>query len=56
MYTTSDDNGILNNYASEPDMYYAEYPSIEQQRQYAQQGAIATLFVTVIVLVSLAVS
>jgi hypothetical protein len=56
MYTTSDDQGILNNYASEPALYYAEYPSIEQQRQYALQGAIATLFVTAIVLVSLAVS
>ncbi|MEG3438468.1 ssl1498 family light-harvesting-like protein [Pannus brasiliensis CCIBt3594] len=56
MYTTSDDRGILNNYASEPELYYATYPSPEQQRQYALQGAIATLVVTAFVLVSLAVS
>jgi hypothetical protein len=56
MYTTSDETGLLNNYATEPDLYYAEYPSPEQQKQYALQGAIATLFVTAIVLISLAVS
>jgi hypothetical protein len=56
MYTTSDDQGLLNNYASEPDIYYAEYPSPKQQRQYARQGAFATLLVTAFVLVSLAVS
>ncbi len=56
MYTTTDDRGILNNYASEPDMYYAEYPSVEQRRQYALQGAIAALFVTAVFFVSLAVS
>jgi hypothetical protein len=56
MYTTSDDRGILNNYASEPGMYYAGSPSTEQKRQYALQGAIATLLVAATVLVSLAVS
>lgn len=56
MYTTTDDKGILNNYATEPEMYFANYPSPEQQRNYALQGAIATLFVTALVLVSFAVS
>lgn len=56
MYTTANEEGILNNYATEPDMYYAVYPSSEQQRSYAFQGAIATLFVTALVVVSLAVS
>jgi hypothetical protein len=56
MYTTVNEEGLLNNYANEPDMYYAVYPSPEQQRNYALQGAIATLFVTALVLVSLAVS
>ena len=56
MYTTSDETGLLNNYATEPNLYYAEYPSPEQQKQYAWQGAIATLFVTATVLISLAVS
>jgi hypothetical protein len=56
MYTTQLDNGTLNSYATEPDMYYALSPSPEQQRNYAVQGAIATLLVTALVLVSLAVS
>ena len=56
MYTTQLDNGILNNYAVEPDMYYAVFPSPSQRRNYALQGAIATLFVTALVLVSFAVS
>ncbi|MBW4619339.1 MAG: ssl1498 family light-harvesting-like protein [Cyanosarcina radialis HA8281-LM2] len=53
MYTT-DETGLLNNYAIEPNTYYAEYPSPEQQRSYAVQGAIATLFVTLLMLVSFA--
>ncbi|MBW4679213.1 MAG: ssl1498 family light-harvesting-like protein [Microcoleus vaginatus WJT46-NPBG5] len=52
MYTT-DDNGILNNYATEPDLYYSEFPSPEQQRQYAFVGGVATLFVSFLVLVAL---
>ncbi len=31
MYITTDGRGILNNYATEPSVYYAEYPSQEQQ-------------------------
>ncbi len=56
MYTTQLDNGTLNNYATEPDLYYAVYPSPEQRRNYALQGAIATLFVTALVFVTFAVS
>ncbi|NES19850.1 MAG: ssl1498 family light-harvesting-like protein [Symploca sp. SIO3E6] len=55
MYT-SNELGVLNNYATEPQMYYAVYPSPEQQRRYALIGAIATLFVTSLVLITLAVS
>ncbi|WP_204105541.1 MULTISPECIES: ssl1498 family light-harvesting-like protein, partial [Spirulina sp. CCY15215] len=44
MYTTTNENGVLNNYSSEPEMYYAQYPSPEQQERYALQGAIAFLF------------
>jgi len=55
MYTTVNEEGILNNYATEPQMYYAQYPSASEQRQYALQGAIATLFVTALVLVALGV-
>ena len=54
MYTTSNE-GLLNNYAVEPAVYYAEYPSEWQQRRYALQGAIATLVVASLFLVSLAV-
>jgi hypothetical protein len=44
MYTT-DETGVMNNYAVEPDMYFAVYPSVEQQRRYLVQGAIAILLV-----------
>ncbi len=57
MYTTTQlDNGILNNYATEPEMTYAEAPGFYQQRRYLQQGALAALFVTAIVFISFAVS
>jgi hypothetical protein len=56
MYTTTDENGILNNYAVEPKVIYAEYPAVYEQRRYAIQAAIAALFVTACVLVSFAVS
>jgi len=55
MYT-SNEAGVLNNYATEPEMYYAVYPSPEQQRNYALLGAIATLFVTSLMLTALVVS
>lgn len=57
MFTTTQlDNGILNNYAVEPEMYFATYPSSEQQQRYGMQAAFATLFVTGLVLLSLVVS
>ncbi len=53
MFTTTQlDNGILNNYAVEPQPYYAEYPAPFQQRRYLVQGAIAALFITSLVMVS----
>ena len=55
MYT-SNELGVLNNYAIEPQMYYASYPFPEQQRRYALQAAFATLFVTSLVLIALVVS
>lgn len=56
MYTTVNEEGILNNYAPETSIYYAEYPAVWEQRRYALQGAIATLFVTFLVLTTFAVS
>ncbi|MBE9207528.1 ssl1498 family light-harvesting-like protein [Nostoc sp. LEGE 06077] len=56
MYTTINEDGILNNYATEPQMYYAEYPAIWEQRRYAIQGAVAAVVVTALVLFAFAVS
>ncbi|HEY9693182.1 MAG TPA: ssl1498 family light-harvesting-like protein [Oculatellaceae cyanobacterium] len=56
MYTTTDERGILNNYATEPKISYAEYPSQEEQRRYAMQGGVATLLVGVLLLIAFSVS
>lgn len=55
MYTVNEE-GLLNNYAIEPTVTYAEYPAVYEQKRYALQGAIALLFVTMIVLTAFAVS
>jgi hypothetical protein len=49
MYTTINESGIVNNYVTEPQLYYAEYPNQEQQNRYKSQG-------TTLVLVALGVS
>jgi len=56
MQTTQLDNGALNNYATEPQMYFADYPSQDQQQQYKLQAGIAALFVGVLLLTSIAVT
>ena len=56
MYTTVNEDGVLNNYATEPKMYYAEYPAIWEQRKYVVQGVFASLIVTTLTLVALGVS
>ncbi len=56
MKTKQLDNGILNNYATEPDIYYAAYPSFEEQQNYRLQGAIATILVTALICASLTVT
>jgi hypothetical protein len=53
---TYSENGILNNYAAEPVIYAAEFPSPEQQQQYAFQAAIAVLLVTLTILTAFSVS
>ncbi|MGB8701075.1 MAG: ssl1498 family light-harvesting-like protein [Thermosynechococcaceae cyanobacterium] len=55
MYTI-DETGVMNSYATEPKMYFAPYPSVEQQRRYMLQGALAILLVTATLAVSLTVS
>ncbi|MGG6296000.1 photosystem II assembly protein Psb34 [Leptolyngbya sp. AN02str] len=53
---TVDQEGLSNNYAVEPAMYYSVFPSPEQARQYAFQAAVATLLVAGLVLTAFAVS
>lgn len=45
MTSISDENGIINNFAKEPAMYYAEAPSAQEKRGYMIWGAIALLVV-----------
>lgn len=56
MYTTVNEEGILNNYAPETEIYYAPYPAVWEQKRYALTGVVATLFVGLLILTSLAVS
>lgn len=56
MYTTVNEDGVLNNYAPETAVYYAEYPAVWEQKRYALQGAVAVLFVSLLVLTTFAVS
>jgi hypothetical protein len=56
MYTTQDERGILNNYAIEPKVYFAEYPSPEQQRQYLLIGSLAVILVTSLFAIAIGVS
>ncbi len=51
-----DDEGIINNYATEPDLYMANYPSPEQQKRYIFLGAGATLLIIITLLTTFAVS
>jgi hypothetical protein len=55
MYTTNE-TGVMNNYAVEPDMYFAVYPSVEEQRRYLFQGAAAVVLIATTLLTALAVS
>lgn len=52
---TKNEEGLLNNYASEPAVYYAQYPSQEEQNEYARQGAIAVLFLVALILTAFSV-
>ncbi|KOP24854.1 O-succinylbenzoic acid--CoA ligase [Hapalosiphon sp. MRB220] len=56
MYTTVNEDGVLNNYPTETKMYYAEYPAIWEQRKYVIQAVFASLIVATLVLVGFTVS
>jgi hypothetical protein len=55
MYTI-DETGVLNNYATEPQVYFANYPSSEQQKRYMFQAGLSTLLVTAALFISFSVS
>jgi hypothetical protein len=53
---TVDQEGLTNNYAVEPDMYYSVFPSPEQVRHYAVQGVAAALLMAGLIVTSIAIS
>ncbi len=56
MTTVTDENGIMNNFASEPQMYYAGAPTSQDKRSYVFWGAIATALVVASVSMAVVVS
>ena len=56
MITRQLDNGILNAYATEPEMRYAIAPSTEQRSTYRLQAGLALLFVSTLTAIAVAVS
>jgi hypothetical protein len=56
MYTTTDENGILNNFACEPKMYLAESPSKQQKWGYIFKGVIATFIIAASIVTAVVVS
>lgn len=54
--TRVDEYGVLNSYANEPNVYFAQYPSAEQRRRYFQQGGLASLVVSLTILIAFSVS
>lgn len=54
--STIDDEGLLNNYAIEPEMYPSDYPSLRQQNRYAVMGVGAMLLVVILVLIAFTAS
>lgn len=56
MTTISDENGIINNFAKEPTMYYAEAPSSQARRNYLVWGVMASVLVVASVFTAVVVS
>lgn len=56
MTTITDEHGIMNNFASEPKMYYAEAPSSQEQRRYVFWGAIALVVIAASAITAVVVS
>ncbi|HEY9622380.1 MAG TPA: ssl1498 family light-harvesting-like protein [Crinalium sp.] len=53
---TIDDEGLIDNFATEPNVYPSDYPSLRQQWQYSVLGASAILFVVMLMLITFSVS
>ncbi|XGW00867.1 MAG: ssl1498 family light-harvesting-like protein (plasmid) [Leptolyngbya sp. BL-A-14] len=53
---TVDQEGLNNNYAVEPPMYYANFPAPEQVRSYLKQAAVAAFLTVTVLLTAFAVS
>jgi hypothetical protein len=51
-----DDQGKLDNFAIEPKVYVADYPTPTEQRRYALQGALAVAFVSALFFITFAIS
>lgn len=56
MMYTSDESGLLNNFAVEPKAYLADYPSPGQQRRYLLQGVAAFVLLATLIGTAFAVS
>jgi hypothetical protein len=54
--TTVDDEGLINNFATEPKVYPSTYPSPRQQQRYIFLGLGAVLFVSILVWIAFSVS
>ncbi len=52
MITTTDETGVWNNYASEAPIYFATFPSEEQQRRYWLQGGLSVILFSVLLTVA----
>jgi hypothetical protein len=49
MHTTKDEQGLLNNFAVEPKMYYSQEPTGKQKRNYFIQGALGFILLAGVV-------
>lgn len=55
MYTI-DETGVSNIYATEPPVYFAEYPSDEQQKRYMFQAGLSMLLITAVLMIAFTAS
>lgn len=53
---TTEQNGLLNNFAKEPKVYYAESPNSSQQMSYVIQATLAATFLGGIIATAFLVS